>query len=234
VFTAAFLKSIRRLIARLWGGRVVSERPVTFADVASSLFEWSDLALAVLGHDLRIGAVNEAFLRHFGGTATQRVGQNFLDLLHPAAKDMLSRQFAKLCRGPHHRFTERLVGLGPGGKVFSGMLTGVAAPGTADRDTAIAVHIEPDGILRAASAGPPDRAMSALDARILEGVAAGASTIQLADRLHLSRQGIEYRIALLLRRFQAPNRAALVAHAYAMGALSLGAWPPRVLPEFTA
>ena len=91
----------------------------------------------------------------------------------------------------------------------------------------------PDGILREIATGGRDREFSNLDARILEGVAAGASTIQLADRLHLSRQGIEYRIAALLRRLQAPNRTALVARAYAMGAIGIGNWPPRVLFDFT-
>ncbi len=73
--------------------------------------------------------------------------------------------------------------------------------------------------------------LSALDAQVLEGVASGESTAQLASRLYLSRQGIEYRVGQMLRRFDAPNRPALVARAHALGMFAAGQWPPRVLPE---
>ncbi|MEU0991365.1 LuxR C-terminal-related transcriptional regulator [Streptomyces sp. NPDC059155] len=76
------------------------------------------------------------------------------------------------------------------------------------------------------------RRLAKLDVRILEGVAVGTSTVQLASSLHLSRQGVEYRIGLMLRQFQVANRAALVSRAHSLGVLSVGAWPPRVLPEF--
>lgn len=56
--------------------------------------------------------------------------------------------------------------------------------------------------------------------------------MQLAARLYLSRQGVEYHVGLMLRRLKAPNRAALVARAHSMGMLTIGSWPPRVLPEF--
>ncbi|MET9114428.1 LuxR C-terminal-related transcriptional regulator [Streptomyces longwoodensis] len=73
--------------------------------------------------------------------------------------------------------------------------------------------------------------LSALDAQVLEGVARGESTVQLASRLYLSRQGIEYRIGQMLRRFDTPNRPALVSRAHALGMFAAGQWPPRVLPE---
>ncbi|WP_406192443.1 LuxR C-terminal-related transcriptional regulator [Kitasatospora sp. NBC_01560] len=94
----------------------------------------------------------------------------------------------------------------------------------------------PAGYARPAGGGPAVgagvRRLTAVDARILEGVAVGTSTVQLAALLYLSRQGIEYRIGLLMRRFQAANRPALVSRAHSLGVLSVGAWPPRVLPEF--
>ncbi|MFE0704682.1 LuxR family transcriptional regulator [Streptomyces sp. NPDC058872] len=87
-----------------------------------------------------------------------------------------------------------------------------------------------------AAGGSPDRAgigrLAALDVRILEGVAIGTSTVRLAASLYLSRQGVEYRIGLMLRHFQVANRAALVSRAHSLGVLSVGTWPPRVLPEF--
>ncbi|MFG2241709.1 LuxR C-terminal-related transcriptional regulator [Streptomyces sp. NPDC048734] len=80
-------------------------------------------------------------------------------------------------------------------------------------------------------APPGGPVLSALDAQVLEGVASGESTVQLASRLYLSRQGIEYRVGQMLRRFDAPNRPALVARAHALGMFAVGQWPPRVLPE---
>jgi len=73
--------------------------------------------------------------------------------------------------------------------------------------------------------------LSVLDARILEGVAAGVSTVDMAIKLYLSRQGVEYHVGSLLRRLRAPNRAALVSRAYSLGVLSVGSWPPKVLPD---
>lgn len=82
------------------------------------------------------------------------------------------------------------------------------------------------------SAGGCVRRLTAVDVRILEGVAVGTSTVRLAASLYLSPQGIEYRIGLMMRHFQAANRPALVSRAHSLGVLSIGAWPPRVLPEF--
>jgi DNA-binding CsgD family transcriptional regulator len=72
------------------------------------------------------------------------------------------------------------------------------------------------------------------DARILEGVASGASSVQLAASLFLSRQGVEYHIGRLLRRFRVPNRTALVGRAYSLGIFDSGSWPPKVRRELVA
>ncbi|WP_445403122.1 LuxR family transcriptional regulator [Streptomyces sp. LE64] len=80
--------------------------------------------------------------------------------------------------------------------------------------------------------GPGVKRLTALDVCILEGVAVGTPTVRLAASLYLSRQGVEYRIGLLMRQFQVSNRTALVSRAHSLGVLSIGVWPPRVLPEF--
>jgi DNA-binding CsgD family transcriptional regulator len=76
--------------------------------------------------------------------------------------------------------------------------------------------------------------LNARDAGILEGVASGASSVQLAASLFLSRQGVEYHIGRLLRRFRVPNRTALVGRAYSLGIFDSGSWPPKVRREFVA
>ncbi|MCX4909692.1 response regulator transcription factor [Streptomyces sp. NBC_00878] len=71
-----------------------------------------------------------------------------------------------------------------------------------------------------------------MDAQLLEGLADGASTDELASRLYLSRQGIEYRVRAMFRRFGASNRTQLVAKAYSRGVLAERDWPPKVAPDY--
>lgn len=77
------------------------------------------------------------------------------------------------------------------------------------------------------------RFLTELDARILAGVAVGASNVALAPKLCLSRQGIEYRVTSLLRRMRAPNRAAPVSRAHMLGLFTPGSWPPKVRSDCT-
>lgn len=70
--------------------------------------------------------------------------------------------------------------------------------------------------------------LSDLDLKIIEGVAAGASTKRLSTELYLSKQGVEYHVSSMLRKLAVPNRAALVAKAYELGILDARYWPPRL------
>jgi DNA-binding CsgD family transcriptional regulator len=66
---------------------------------------------------------------------------------------------------------------------------------------------------------------------VLEAVATGASSVQIAGRLYLSRQAVDYHIKGMQRRLNAVNRAELVSKAYVSGLLEVGSWPPRVAPS---
>ncbi|MFG1903290.1 helix-turn-helix transcriptional regulator [Micromonospora carbonacea] len=73
--------------------------------------------------------------------------------------------------------------------------------------------------------------LSELDARIIESIAAGERTVHIANKVYLSRQGVEYHVSKLLQRLRVPNRPALIAKVYSMGILSVGTWPPEVCRE---
>lgn len=73
--------------------------------------------------------------------------------------------------------------------------------------------------------------LSVLEARTLEGLAAGMTNSALGRALSLSRQGLDYHLARLRRTLHARSRCALVARAYALGVLAPGVWPPRVAPS---
>jgi hypothetical protein len=62
---------------------------------------------------------------------------------------------------------------------------------------------------------------------VLELVALGLTSREIADGLFLSRQGVTYHIATLFTKLGARTRAGLVGRAYALGALTPGIWPPR-------
>ncbi|MEO6090126.1 MAG: LuxR C-terminal-related transcriptional regulator [Umezawaea sp.] len=68
--------------------------------------------------------------------------------------------------------------------------------------------------------------LSELSGRILEHVAVGMSSAQLARTLSLSKQGVDYYVGLLVRKLGAPNRTGMVSKAYAAGVLLAGQCPP--------
>lgn len=190
--------------------------------------------MASLDPGLRIEAANADFFRLVSRLSAEICGRSIYDVLHPSARNILPQHFAHLSNGHGSRFVERVVAMRGHDRVFSAEITGIAVKGEGDDLSGVVVLMCPDNEPAEAAARPtkPKQMLSALDARILEGVATGASTVQLASRLYLSRQGVEYHVGLMLRRFKAPNRAALVSRAYSMGVLTVGTWPPRTVPDF--
>ncbi|MBO3678142.1 LuxR C-terminal-related transcriptional regulator [Streptomyces violaceusniger] len=189
--------------------------------------------MATLAPDLHVVAGDEDFCRHFGASSAELCGRSLFDLLHPSTSSVLREHFSRLHDGRRTRFTERVLGCHSRGQVFSGKLTGTAIQGRSDRLSAIVVMVKPDDERPEEAPAPTSqKLLSPLEARILEGVATGASTVQMAAKLYLSRQGVEYHVGSMLRKMKAPNRAALVSRAYAAGMLTVGTWPARVRPEF--
>ena len=116
--------------------------------------------------------------------------------------------------------------------IFSGELTGFAVHGDGDRiDSLMALVCPACGSRNARPPASRKPLLTDLDARILEGVAAGIPTVRLASSLYLSRGGIEYHVDILLRKLKVNNRPALVSKAYSIGLLRQG-WPPRVNPDY--
>ncbi|KUN35442.1 LuxR family transcriptional regulator [Streptomyces longwoodensis] len=195
--------------------------------------------------NLVITSAEPEFARPFGLSSGEICGYGLLDLLHSAVPDRLREQFVALSSGRQPRFTEKVTGKDGTGVDFHADMTAIAVRGLAGGTSGAVVLLHHPA---AAAPGPTAPApvgplpvtrpvahegplLSALDAQVLEGVARGESTVQLASRLYLSRQGIEYRIGQMLRRFDTPNRPALVSRAHALGMFAAGQWPPRVLPE---
>lgn len=74
-------------------------------------------------------------------------------------------------------------------------------------------------------------ALSSVQARILEGIAAGSSSGMLSRELFLSSKTIEYHVRILSGKLQAPNRVAMISRAFVLEILRTDSWPPRVACE---
>lgn len=196
----------------------------------------SGVHMATLDRRLSIQQANAEFFRQFGATSEELCGSNFLDVVHPSARQPLMTHFARLLEGRRHRFSTSVIAVGPDGSAFTLPLVAVAVRGRNLPDLSAILVMMPAGQTRddvgAVMNRKNKKMLSQIDARILEGIAAGVPTIPLASRLYLSRQGVEYHVTGLLRKLGVSNRAALVSRAYSMGVLKVGTWPPQVVEDF--
>ncbi|MEU3416646.1 LuxR C-terminal-related transcriptional regulator [Streptomyces sp. NPDC006658] len=206
-----------------------------FSDICRSVFVQSGISMAHLDPKLRISAANGPFCDQVDSLPADVIGRDILDYLHPSMREKFRREFVRLADGRSARFADHAIALDVREKPFEGELTGIAVHGSASaRVEAIVVLLRPSGAGSPKVASARDKLFSPVHARVLEGVAAGESTVQLASRLFLSRGGVEYHVASLLRKMKVSNRPALISKGYALGVFAVGEWPPRVRPEFIA
>ncbi len=74
----------------------------------------------------------------------------------------------------------------------------------------------------------PVRRPTVAELRVLQLVALGLPSREIASRLWVSRQAVTYHIGNLFMKLHADSRAGLVARAYALGVFSPGIWPPTI------
>lgn len=204
-----------------------------YRDSFQSLFEQSGMCMANLDAELRLREANVDFLSQFDRRPQDSYGRPFLALLHPSVRERVGRELAMLSSGQRERYTGRIVAVRQDGALLLGDLTAIAVPSSTGEVDTVLVLVTPN-----ASAGDAQatvnrkKLLTPMDARILEGVAAGVSTVKLASSLYMSRGGVEYRVTALLRMLKVSNRPALVSKAHSIGMFSVDSWPPKVLPEY--
>jgi len=202
-------------------------------EVLRSFFDRSGICMARLDGSVRLIEANADFSRQFGCPPDELYGARFRDLLYQDARARVDEQFTRLLDQRHLRFTEPMITFQQkDSALFRGELTAFAVRGDDGvLDSLMALIYSED---QSGNSWPPAHRkllLTALDARILEGVAAGVSTAQLAANLYLSRGGVEYHVDILFRKLKVGNRPALVSKAYFVGLLGHG-WPPRVNPNY--
>ncbi|MBP8535298.1 PAS domain-containing protein [Streptomyces sp. MK37H] len=196
-------------------------------------FDQPGACVVCLDPSLIVQQANREFFRQFDDASSDVCGRDFCDLVHPSVRQALKRQFTRLIDGSRHRFTTHVVAIGAEGAAFTSGLTAVAVrEGTAHVASILVVMRPTAGGEEVEMVTNHKKLLTETEARILEGIAAGLSTIPLASRLYLSRQGVEYHVTRLLRKLRVPNRAALVSRAYSIGVLNVGCWPPKVVDDF--
>lgn len=190
------------------------------------------MGIANLDRALIVRQVNQDFVTQFHRPAATIYGHSIYDLIDPCLHEPIEQDFDKLIEGRSQRFVRRVLALASKERASSGELTGTVVRDETTRVAGITVLVRLESSTPAGPAASADQpSISKIDAQILEGIAAGASTMQLATRLHLSRQGVEYHVSAMLRKLGAANRTALVSRAHSMGLLRLDVWPPVAVAE---
>jgi PAS domain S-box-containing protein len=199
-----------------------------------ALFDNSSARIAQLDLQLRLIGGNAGFAEVFGLSVEELSGLALTDLVHAHVRDMLTRRLLSLARGERSRFTDRVVTIGSADGA-SAELTGLAVTSDAGRVDSLVILLELDPELAVAPVAGSSygrKPLTRMDALVLEGVAAGMSTVQLASKLFLSRGGVEYHVSALMKNLDAANRSELVSKAYSTGLFSMGNWPPQVIEDF--
>lgn len=211
--------------------RSLSRRPGQLAALYHSLFDRSGVGIAELDPRRRVRRANTTLLDLVGCGAVDVQDIEFINLLDLDSRTRLESGLNWLRTGQIGRFTAP-VKVKRRGRTVPGDLTVLRLPPSAHSAESLIVLVQADPSAQPSADEEMTKQLSTLDAKILEGIAAGASTVQLATRFYLSNKGIEYHVGRMLRWLNVPNRSALVSRAYTMGILSSGTWPPRVLPRY--
>lgn len=190
------------------------------ADVVERFFDLHATNAGLVDAQLVLRKAGGEFAARLGAVPADLLGRDFTDLFHGESRSDLRGQCV------------RLLAHGEGGFAHSAEIVDDRGP----RSVEVVVMAVRSGLMvTVKSAGPADgskRILSNIDARILEAIALGQSTVRITTRLYLSRQGVDYHVGTMLRKLKAANRAALVSRAYTLGILDPGSWPPRVQPDF--
>jgi DNA-binding CsgD family transcriptional regulator len=198
-----------------------------------SLLESSCTRIAQLDLQLNLVGANPGFADAFGLPVDAIPGNALVDLVHASVKEKLTRRLLSLAQGDRSQFTDQIVPFaGIGGASVE--LTGIAVTNDAGRVDSLIVLAEPQQASDAPVPAPAAarKPLNRMETLVLEGVAAGMSTVQLAARLFLSRGGVEYHVSALMKSLKAANRSEMVSKAYTAGLFSVGSWPPRVIADF--
>jgi PAS domain S-box-containing protein len=183
----------------------------------------------------QIEEANSAFCEAYGTGAAELRGRPVSALLADGEPERWAQQWLDVARGRHPTLRANVVAQpadGPPVEVLATVSVSRDADGRPHRIVCVVDRVRRLGWL---ANGPLTRPLlSPLQATVLERLAEGADNSEIAGGLHLSRQALDYHLAVLRRKLRATSRAGMVARGYALGLLDPAQWPPRVHPRATA
>ncbi|MEU4117045.1 LuxR C-terminal-related transcriptional regulator [Kitasatospora sp. NPDC028055] len=202
---------------------------VVWRNRALRLLDHNPVPIAVCEWGGRIMIVNRAMAAEFGGLPGQLRNRRILEYF--TLRDDTSLQtLAEAIR--LHRRSQYSVGVSwtpAGGTERTGEMTVDLVSDTPEQTPNMLLSLRALAVpaaRQAPPAPPPRPEASPIEARILAAAARGATTARIAKEIGLTADGVNYHLTRLSRRWQLPNRTALVARAYALGVLDPDAWPP--------
>jgi hypothetical protein len=192
-----------------------------------SVSEHDEVGVAILDRGLRVIGVNGSFARYVGREVVDVSGKVLPDLVGPTFGGELRPELDRVAAGSTHVVERRFVPApaeeGPGAEMVA-VAVGLGAASTRTIMVMLNRSLPQVRAERPGKNGRGSTTLKVLDARILEGMASGLSTVQLAGRQAgghaLEDAGIQ------------PNRTALVCKVYALGIFVAGSWPPKVRAEY--
>lgn len=216
----------------------VRERLTRSEQLYRGLFERSSVPTAIYGIDQRVHDANPAYCRLLGYRRSELVGLHVRRLITSATAAQNSDRWLAVVEGRLDGYRTLSGGVRRDGTVVAGQ-TIVSLVRDPDGRPALLYAVSDPGILATEGESEHLTARSGIrlsprEIEVLEGVAEGMSSADLARRLGLSAQGVEYHVRKLMELFGVPNRPALVGRAYARGVLVPGLWPPRATGHVAA
>ncbi|QWF85105.1 hypothetical protein HUW46_08559 [Amycolatopsis sp. CA-230715] len=227
-------------------GVAVADRPLEQVDfpygltreyehIFSSFFENSGVSLAILDRELRVLDANPELLALVGRSSAEVRSSTFPALLHPYVAQRVEQRLIRLARRKDRVFRDQFHQLVSGIAAAPVTVVATALPENTEGRAAVLLLCLPHrGRRPGTDGGTGSGRLTDLDARILQGIAEGTTTAEMARKLYLSRQGVEYHIHRMLRKLKVKNRAELVSRSYVLGLLTPDAWPPKVPQQHRA
>ncbi|MEE1754882.1 helix-turn-helix transcriptional regulator [Streptomyces sp. SP18CS02] len=197
---------------------------VDWRNRALLVFDRVPVPAAVCRTDGVMLLANPAMATEWGTSPGRLPGRNVLELFHPSSAGQVHRIVEAVRLGHRSRYPMRVHWSAPDDRERYGELTADTVSDSADAPLWLLVLLKVLG-----DREPPRRTpeeVSPAERRILALAAGGATTERIARSVGLTVDGVNYHLTRLSRRWDAPNRAALVARAYVLGVLAPGVWPP--------
>jgi PAS domain S-box-containing protein len=204
------------------------DRAIAWRNRALVLFDHVPVPIALCGTDGTILLANPAMAMEWGVLPSRLKGRGILELFDPRTTTPLHSIAEAVRLGRRSRYPIEVSWPAPDGtERYGEMNVDLVGPASGPAPNLLLVlRVREDHVPESRESGA-DARVSAVEARILALAAGGSTTARIAKSVGLTLDGVNYHLGRLSRRWNVPNRTALIARAYALGVLDPHRWPPE-------